>query len=89
MASTELFYELPYFKGLNSNISAFYDIGRAYMSKNITNEKARTLQSYGVGYHGSYKDLFLNAYLARGIDHDVESQSKYNSRLLVQAGWVF
>ncbi|PPK57795.1 hemolysin activation/secretion protein [Malaciobacter marinus] len=87
--NTELFYTLPNYKELNSSISLFYDVGRAFMSQNITNEEPRTLQSFGLGYYGSYKDMFINAHLAQNIKHDVTSQKDYSSRFMIQAGWVF
>jgi len=87
--NTELFYTLPNYKDLNSSISVFYDVGRAFMSQNITNEEPRTLQSFGLGYYGSYKDMFINAHLAQNIKHDVTSQKDYSSRFMIQAGWVF
>ncbi|MFA7084500.1 MAG: ShlB/FhaC/HecB family hemolysin secretion/activation protein [Arcobacteraceae bacterium] len=87
--NSELFYTLPVFLGLNSRVSAFYDIGRVYMSNNFSDEKSITLQDFGVGYYGSYKDFFVNTHLAHNIAHEVSSQDKYNNRVLVQAGWVF
>ncbi|RYA22328.1 ShlB/FhaC/HecB family hemolysin secretion/activation protein [Malaciobacter halophilus] len=87
--NTELFYTLPNYKDLNSSVSLFYDVGRAFMSQNITNEEPRTLQSFGLGYYGSYKDMFINAHLAQNIKHDVTSQKDYSSRFMIQAGWVF
>ena len=87
--NTELRYTLPTFQGLNSTVSVFYDVGRVSMSDNITNEKPRTLQDFGVGYYGSFNDFFINAHLAYNISHDVKSQDSYSSRFMVQAGWVF
>ncbi|MGB5793267.1 ShlB/FhaC/HecB family hemolysin secretion/activation protein, partial [Poseidonibacter sp.] len=87
--STELLYALPNFKDLNSSVSVFYDVGRTFMSRNITNEKSKTLQSIGIGYYGSYKDMFVNTHLAHNIAHDVTAENNYSNRFLVQAGWVF
>lgn len=87
--NTELFYTLPSFKELSSSVSVFYDVGRVYMSQNISDEQSRTLQAFGLGYYGSYKDFFLNAHLAQNIAHDVTSEDDYSSKFLVQAGWVF
>ncbi|NVJ53843.1 MAG: ShlB/FhaC/HecB family hemolysin secretion/activation protein [Campylobacteraceae bacterium] len=87
--NTELFYALPNYKELNSSVSVFYDVGRAFMSQDTTNEKPRTLQSFGLGYYGSFKDMFVNAHLAQNIKHDVTSQDDYSSRFMLQAGWVF
>lgn len=87
--STELLYTLPSFLGVNSNVSIFYDVGRVYMSKNISDEKSITLQDFGLGYYGSYKDFFINTHLAYNIAHDVESQTDYSSRFMVQTGWIF
>ena len=87
--NTELFYTLPNYKELNSSVSVFYDVGRAFMSQDTTNEKPRTLQSFGLGYYGLFKDMFVNAHLAQNIKHDVTSQDDYSSRFMLQAGWVF
>jgi hemolysin activation/secretion protein len=87
--NTELLYTLPSFQGLNSTVSLFYDVGRVFMSDNFSNEEYRTLQDFGVGYYGSFKDFFINAHLAHNIAHDVESQDDYSSRLMLQGGWVF
>ncbi|MFA7571773.1 MAG: ShlB/FhaC/HecB family hemolysin secretion/activation protein [Sulfurimonadaceae bacterium] len=87
--NTELLYTLPSFQALNSTVSVFYDIGRVSMSDNFSNEEFRTLQDFGVGYYGSFKDFFLNAHLAYNIAHDVESQDDYGNRVMIQGGWVF
>ncbi|MGD9554372.1 MAG: ShlB/FhaC/HecB family hemolysin secretion/activation protein [Arcobacteraceae bacterium] len=87
--NTELLYTLPTFKALNSTVSIFYDIGRVTISDNFSNEEFRTLQDFGVGYYGSFKDFFINAHLAYNIAHNVTSQDDYGNRMMMQAGWVF
>jgi hemolysin activation/secretion protein len=88
--STELIYALPSFKNLNSQIGVFYDNARVYMSKNTTNEKPRTLQDVGISYYVSHKEFFINSYLAYKVGGaDVTSENKYNSKFMLQAGWVF
>jgi hemolysin activation/secretion protein len=87
--NTELFYALPEFKKLNSKVSMFYDVGRVSMSKNISDEKARTLQDIGVGYTGTYENLYLNTHLAKNISKSVESERSYNVKFLLQAGLIF
>ena len=87
--NTELFYSLPTFRNLSSKISLFYDVGRTYMSQNISDEKSRTLQDFGIGYYAFYNNFFLNAHFAHNIAHEVTSQDKYSNKLLFQAGWVF
>ncbi len=87
--NTELLYNLPSFQSLNSTVSVFYDIGRVSMSDNFSNEEFRTLQDFGVGYYGSFKDFFINAHLAYNIAHSVTSQDDYGNRVMMQAGWVF
>ena len=67
----------------------FYDVGRTFMSQDTTNDAPRTLQSFGLGYYSSFKDMFVNAHLAQNIKHDVTSQRDYSNRFLLQAGWVF
>lgn len=87
--NSELIYALPAFKGLNSSISFFYDVGRVYVSNNFSGTNSKTFQDFGLGYYGSYKDTFINAHLAHNIAHDVTSQDNYSSRFMVQAGWMF
>ncbi len=88
--TTELTYTLPSFNNLNSKIGMFYDVGRVSMSRDITNEKNRTLQDAGISYSGSYKDFFVNSYLAYKIGGaEVTSRDDYDSRFMFQAGWVF
>ncbi|WP_421715477.1 ShlB/FhaC/HecB family hemolysin secretion/activation protein [Arcobacter arenosus] len=88
--TTELTYTLPSFNNLNSKIGMFYDVGRVSMSRDITNEKNRTLQDAGISYSGYYKDFFVNSYLAYKIGGaEVTSRDDYDSRFMFQAGWVF
>lgn len=88
--NTGLTYSLPQLYSLNSKVSLFYDIGRVYMSKNITNEKSRVLQDAGLGYSASYKSLFVNAHLAHKVGAaDVRSSDDYDVRFMFQAGLVF
>ncbi|MCT7515876.1 ShlB/FhaC/HecB family hemolysin secretion/activation protein [Aliarcobacter cryaerophilus] len=87
--NTEFIYTLPIIAGIDNKISIFYDIGRVYMSKNITQEKSRTLQDIGLGYKVSYKNFFANSYLAYNIRNEVTSQDNYNSRAMFQVGYVF
>lgn len=88
--NTELVYSLPQLYKLNSKISLFYDVGRVYMSKNITNEKSRILQDAGVGYYGSYNSFFINAHLAHKVGTaKVTSSDDYDMRFMFQAGLVF
>jgi len=87
--NTELLYTLPSFQAINSRVSVFYDIGRVFISDNFSSEDSRTLQDFGVGYYGSYKEFFLNAHLAYNIAQEVTSEDSYGSRLMFQAGWVF
>lgn len=87
--NTEFTYTLPIIAGIDNKISVFYDIGRVYMSKNFLQEKSRTLQDIGLGYKVSYKNFFANTHLAYNINHEVSSQKNYNSRAMVQVGYVF
>ena len=87
--STEFIYTLPIIAGIDNKISLFYDIGRVYMSRNFTQEKSRTLQDVGVGYKVSYRNFFANSYLAYNIGNEVTSQKNYNSRAMLQVGYVF
>jgi len=88
--NTEVNYSLPFYKGINSKIGLFYDIGKVKMSKNITDEKSRTLQDVGVSYYASYKDFFLNTHLAYKVGSArVTSADDYNSRFMFQTGFIF
>lgn len=87
---SELFYTLPNFMSVTSKVSAFYDIGRVYASKNITGQKARTLQDMGVGYTGTYKSMYLNAHFTKNLSNNMQSEEKkFDLKFLVQAGLVF
>ncbi|RXK11569.1 hemin-binding protein, partial [Halarcobacter mediterraneus] len=88
--NTELFYNLPNFKGLNSKLSIFYDIAKVKMSKEISNEPSKTYQDMGLGYYAYFKDFFINAHLAYKLGNsNIESEEDYNSKFIFQAGWVF
>ncbi|MFA7087602.1 MAG: ShlB/FhaC/HecB family hemolysin secretion/activation protein, partial [Aliarcobacter sp.] len=87
--NTEFIYTLPIIAGIDNKISLFYDIGRVYMSRNFTQEKSRTLQDIGLGYKVSYKNFFANSYLAYNIGNEVTSQDNYNSRAMLQVGYIF
>jgi hemolysin activation/secretion protein len=88
--NTEVTYTLPFYKGINSKIGLFYDIGNVKMSKDITNEKSRTLQDIGLSYYASYKDFFLNTHLAHKVGAArVTSKDDYDSRFMFQTGFTF
>ncbi|WNL30742.1 ShlB/FhaC/HecB family hemolysin secretion/activation protein [Aliarcobacter cryaerophilus] len=87
--NTEFIYTLPIIAGIENKISLFYDIGRVYMSKNFTQEKSRTLQDIGFGYKVNYRNFFANSYLAYNIGNEVTSQKNYNSRAMLQVGYIF
>jgi len=87
--TTEVFYSLPNFKALNSTISVFYDVGRSYMADDITTDTSKTLQDFGIGYYGTYKEFFINSHLAHNIAHDASSEKRDNNMFLAQLGWIF
>jgi hemolysin activation/secretion protein len=91
--NAELKYKLPIVSGLSSQLGVFYDRGRAFVSNNTNNlviETNQSLQDIGVGYYASYKDFFGKLQFAWTANSDaVESEPIYNSRILLQAGWVF
>lgn len=88
--TTELTYTLPAFNNLNSKIGIFYDAGRVYMSKDITNENSRSLQDIGLSYSASYNSFFMNTHLAHKLGAaEVTSENDYNSRFMFQLGWIF
>jgi hypothetical protein len=60
------------------------------MSDNTVGYEARTLQDTGVSYYGSYGGFFINAYIAKKVGGaEVLSEDSYNTKALVQGGWVF
>lgn len=88
--TTETTYTFPSYVGINSKIGLFYDIGKVKMSKDITNEKSRTLQDIGLSYYATYKDFFLNTHFAHKIgDARVTSENDYNSKFMFQLGYIF
>lgn len=90
MYTTELLYTLPYFRGISHQAGVFYGIGRAYMSDNTVGFEARTLQNAGVSYYAFYRSFFLRTHLASRIDgKEIQSESNYRTRFLVQGGWTF
>lgn len=91
--NTELFYRLPTISGYNHKISLFADTARVKQENNITDDKSRQLSDIGIGYHSSYKDFFAKAHFGRIIGgSEVESEANnknYQTKFLVQAGWIF
>lgn len=91
--NTEFFAKLPNVLNLNHKIGLFYDLGTGTMSDNSTDAgfEKRTLQDVGVGYYANYKNAFGKIQAARVVGgEDIESENVGdNSRILVQAGWVF
>lgn len=92
VASIEAKYSLPSFKeDYLHTVGIFYDRARAYMAddKNVDSED-RDIQDVGISYYVTYNDFFLNSYVAWRVNSDdVSSEPNYNSKVLVQAGWVF
>lgn len=92
VATVEAKYLLPSFDSKYIHtIGVFYDRARAYMAngQNVESED-RDLQDVGISYYVTYNDFFLNSYAAWSVNSDeVTSEPDYNSKLLVQAGWVF
>lgn len=88
--STELKYALPTFMGISSQVSLFYDAGRAYMSDNVVGYNPRILQDAGLGYYGMIDSFFIDAQLAKKVGGEpVTSQSDYSTRFLLQGGYFF
>ncbi|RXJ87207.1 ShlB/FhaC/HecB family hemolysin secretion/activation protein [Arcobacter sp. CECT 8985] len=87
----ELFKQLQPINSYTHRVSFFYDIGNVYMEDASTDTTfdRRTLQDAGIGYYANYKDFFARVNLAYNINHEVTAEPNYNSKILVQAGWVF
>lgn len=69
----------------------FYDRAAVYMAdnSNVNNDKV-DLQDIGISYYVTYNDFFVNSHVAWKLNSDtVSSEPSYNSKFLVQAGWVF
>ena len=91
--NTEFFAKLPNVSNLSHKIGLFYDLGTGTMSdssKDAEFEK-RTLQDVGLGYYANYKSAFAKIQAARVVGaENIESENVGdNSRILVQAGFVF
>lgn len=86
----ETAYALPMFSGVSSKVGLFYDIASASMQNDVGSQTDRTLQDTGVGYYANYKNAFLKAeyaFLVGGAE--VESESEYDNKFLLQAGISF
>ncbi len=90
LINLELIYKLPNINHYSHSLSIFYDRGYADMADEVVGFEDRTLQDLGLGYHADYKDFFANISLAYKIDdEDITSEEDYDSRALIQAGFVF
>jgi len=89
--SIEPKYSLPKYKNLSSTVGVFYDRAKVYTEDNSkVNESSVDLQDIGISYYGTYKDLFINSYMAWRLNSKtIQSEPSYNSKFLVQLGWVF
>ncbi|MFW2352169.1 ShlB/FhaC/HecB family hemolysin secretion/activation protein [Aliarcobacter butzleri] len=89
----ELLSKLPNISSYYHKVGLFYDIGDVYQEKNqdATFERKR-LKDIGLGYYANYEDFFARAQIAWNVNSDEiqsEDSSHKNSKLLLQAGWVF
>lgn len=84
-------YQLQPLDNINHSIGLFYDRAKVYYANttNIT-QQTKTLQDSGISYEARYKDFFLNSYIAWRINSDkIISEPEYNSKFLIQTGWIF
>ncbi|QKF81413.1 ShlB/FhaC/HecB family hemolysin secretion/activation protein [Halarcobacter ebronensis] len=91
VATIEAKYLLPNINNYSHTVGIFYDRARAYAANN-TNVTGIDidLQDIGISYYVTYKDFFVNSYMAWKMNSDtITSEPDYNSKFLVQAGWVF
>ena len=89
--SIEPQYTLPSFYGISNTLGVFYDRAKVYManSSNVDSQDI-DLQDIGISYYSTYKDFFLNSYIAWKLNSDtITSEDDYNSKFLAQVGWVF
>ncbi|MGM0624148.1 MAG: POTRA domain-containing protein [Campylobacterota bacterium] len=90
LLSVEGKYTLPTLYGIDHSTSLFYDVGRVGVSEKIGDESSRTLQSIGVGYSANYQSIFANMQLAQRVGSaKVESEPEYNSKFLMQIGYIW
>ncbi|XPV68585.1 MAG: ShlB/FhaC/HecB family hemolysin secretion/activation protein [Halarcobacter sp.] len=91
IATVEAKYLIPTFNNYSHSVGIFYDRARAYMANNTNVDlEDRNLQDVGVSYYASYKEFFLNSYMAWKVNSkDITSEPNYGSKLLVQVGWIF
>lgn len=88
--NTEFTYNLPSFYKINSKVGIFYEVGRVYMSQNVSGQESRTLQDIGLSYYGTYKNFFINSHLAYKVDSEnITSEDDYNAKFLCQVGYLF
>lgn len=87
----EGFCNFPAFADYSHKVGLFYDIGAASMSDDSNADfTKRTLQDIGISYHASYKTLFAKVQVATIVcGEKVTSEPSYNTRALVQVGWMF
>ncbi|MEY4504526.1 MAG: hypothetical protein RL154_822, partial [Pseudomonadota bacterium] len=93
----ELSYALPQvIERYSHSISAFYDIGRAFMANAIASNgtaipfNAQILQDVGIGYQASYNNFFGKIQIAQVIGGvKVAGVPYYNTKALFQVGWVW
>ena len=73
-------------------LGVFYDVGTADMSDSSKDIefKRRTLQDAGIGYYLNHKDMFAKVEYARTIGSKIQTEHiGDDSRVILQAGWVF
>ncbi|MCT7909182.1 ShlB/FhaC/HecB family hemolysin secretion/activation protein [Arcobacter lacus] len=89
----ELLSKLPNISSYYHKVGLFYDIGDVYAEKNQdTTFERKRLKDIGLGYYANYEDFFARAQIAWNANSDEvqsENASHKNSKLLLQAGWVF
>lgn len=60
------------------------------MADPVANFESRTLQDLGLAYYLNYKDFFAKLNWAHKLgNEDVTAEDDYDSRFLIQAGFVF
>jgi hypothetical protein len=89
----ELLSRLPSISSYTHKVGLFYDIGDIYQEKNQdTTFERKRLKDIGLGYYANYEDFFARVQIAWNANSDEiqsEDSSHRNSKLLLQAGWVF
>ncbi|MEY4505020.1 MAG: hypothetical protein RL154_1317, partial [Pseudomonadota bacterium] len=93
--TAELGYTLPSFSEYSHNISAFYDVGRSFMTNpnspmGYIPFNSQILQDIGLGYSVNHKSVFAKVQVAQVVGGvKVQGVAYYTTKGLFQVGWMW